>query len=164
LICDRDCKTAMSVIENLLVTDPDNALANHGMETAAIQCGNLTRAFEAGILLLQKSYPLNKEDVNKIEKIFNDQGFYAAHAEIIKKLEIMAEKEYITNMEFAWRYYLINQDDKAIEWLEKAFEAHENLAYISTGLPNFTRLYNNPRFIEILNKMGLPEIKTESNN
>ena len=108
------------------------------------------------MLYLSGLYPLDEDDVNEIEKIFKAQGFNAATAEIIKRLEIKSKDEYIPYSAIAWRYYLINQDNEALECLEKAFEAHENLVYISAGLPYYSRLYENPRFISIVEKMNLP--------
>ena len=58
-------------------------------------------------------------------------------------------------------YYFINEDDKAIESLEKFAEMHQTDPDIVTGFCNYTRLYDNPRFIAICEKMNLPLPKTE---
>jgi len=43
----------------------------------------------------------------------------------------------------------------AIDWLEKAYEDHEpNLPYI--GVPQFDPLHSDPRFQDLLRRMGLP--------
>jgi hypothetical protein len=52
---------------------------------------------------------------------------------------------------------MLNQDDKVMEWIEKAVEVHDaDLWALGAKVYNFTRLYDNPRFIEILQKMNLP--------
>jgi len=162
LIMGGDCKSAISVLTPLLEIDPDNVLANAQMVAAAMQCGDLDMAFKTDISLLKKAfYSLTQADMNEIQKIYDEKGYYAANMKIIRKLEILAEKEYVPNNEFAFRYYFINNDEKAMDWLEKAFEAHENIVSINTRYFDLTRLYNNPRFIEILNKMNLPLPKTD---
>jgi adenylate cyclase len=49
------------------------------------------------------------------------------------------------------------REDKALDWLEKGFELHDpNLPFCAFCLMGFNRLYANPRFIEIAEKMNLP--------
>ena len=58
-----------------------------------------------------------------------------------------------------------NQQEKALDWLEKGFEIHDpNMPYIATGFSNFDQLHDNPRFIAILEKMNLPPGKDYANN
>jgi hypothetical protein len=57
----------------------------------------------------------------------------------------------------AMNYYYINQDEKAIEWLEKGFEMnHPHMSYVFLRFWDFSRLWNDPRFIDIARKMNLP--------
>jgi TolB-like protein len=158
LIMGGDCKSAMSVVAPLLEKEPDNALANAQLWAAAWQCGDLDLLFSINITGITF---LTQDEVSEIQKIYNEKGFYAAYSEIVMKLEILAEKAYIPNNSFAFMYYIINNDEKALDYLEKAVEAHENITNINTKYLGFPRLYNNPRFIEILNKMNLPLPKTE---
>jgi hypothetical protein len=51
----------------------------------------------------------------------------------------------------------VNQPNKAMEWIEKAFEIHDpNMVYITTRMYSFDPLFSNPRFINIIKKMNLP--------
>jgi Tfp pilus assembly protein PilF len=158
LLCGGDCASALSVLENVVASDPDNFLAYNYIHPAAFQCGDLDKVFEADKHML----PLEEEAINEIEKIFNEKGFYKAYEELTRQLEILAEKIYIPHTDMAFRYYMINQDDKAIEWIEKAAELGEpSIAWIGIKAWNFTRLYDNPRFIEVLKKMNLPLPKSD---
>jgi len=57
----------------------------------------------------------------------------------------------------AIRYNLLNQYDKTMDWLETGYETHDqNMPYMGTGLCDFDSLYDNPRFIAIVEKMKLP--------
>ena len=161
LICDRDLNTALSILEDLLASDPNNYLANYGLYTAAFQLGNLNFAFKAGMILIKSDHIINEVDVERIENLFNEQGFNAATAEIARLYEKIAKNQYVQSLTIVDAYYQIKQDEKAMEWLEKGYEMHDNLAYITTGLSNYTRLYNNPRFIALCEKMNLPLPKTD---
>ena len=164
LICKWDGATAISFLENLLAKDPKNFMYNRIIAAATFQCGDLNRHLEATINSLKVGFAdaFDDEELDNIEKIYNGNGFNPAYAEIVQKLEILHEKGIIVPTDIAFGYYVINQDDKAIEWIEKGFEMHDaNVLYLGTGLYSYTRLYRNPRFIEVLNKMNLPLPKSD---
>ena len=147
-----DCETAMSVLENVIASDPDNFLAQNYIFNAAFTCGDLDKVFEADKHML----PLKEEAIYGIDKIYHDKGFNAAYTEITRQLEILADKVYIRPSDMACRYYMINQDNKAIDWIEKGAEVHEPGIMFSCSTNLFSRLYNNPRFIALMKKMNLP--------
>jgi hypothetical protein len=123
------------------------------MEMAAFHGGNIDRVFEAEKRLI----PIGDEAMNGIERIYNEKGFTPAIEEGMKQLEVIAEKKYVVPVDAACKYYIINQDEKVLEWLEKGFEQRDpNMAFIGTPWLGFKRLYNNPRFIKIVEKMNLP--------
>jgi hypothetical protein len=153
-----DCASAMSVLENVLASDADYFLAQSYIQTAAFQFGDLDKAFEADKYML----PLKEEAINEIEKIYQVKGFNAAYTEITKQLEIVAEKVYIPPGDMAWRYYMINQDDKAIDWIKKGTAIHQpGIVFLCSTSYLFNRLYDNPRFITILKKANLPLPKSD---
>jgi hypothetical protein len=52
---------------------------------------------------------------------------------------------------------MVDQPDKAMDWLEKGFEVRDQrMPYIATHGFLFEPLFDNPRFIAILEKMNLP--------
>ena len=52
---------------------------------------------------------------------------------------------------------MVKQYEKAMEWIEKGFVLHDpNVPYIPSGYYNLIHLYDDPRFIEIVEKMNLP--------
>ena len=161
LICGRDYDSAIPLIEKILASDPNNFLANVAMEYAAFPAGNLNLAFQAGMIYIKSLYSIDEEDLNRIEKLFNEQGFEAATAKIAEMLNSLTKTQYVAPGDIAFKYYQIHQDDKAMDWLEKGYEMHDNMAYVNTGFGNYTRLYNNPGFIDILNKLNLPLPKSD---
>ena len=63
---------------------------------------------------------------------------------------------YVTPWQIATLYTRAGKNDEALDWLEKAFEAHDpNMPYISVD-PIFDSLRDNPRFQDLLRRMNLP--------
>jgi tetratricopeptide (TPR) repeat protein len=161
--CVGDCETAMVYYEKILANDPEHALANDNIADAAYQCGEYERGWEAEKLFYIQNSIIDKDEITKIEEIFYNQDFIAAYEEMVRYLEGLAESGNVgpVNMlgpgTMAFMCYLTNQDDKAIKWLEKGFEMHHPIMpYLFTGFWDWSRLYVNPRFIKIAEKMNLP--------
>jgi len=153
LVCLDDCETALTHLEKVVATDHEHVLAYGNIESAAYRCKDYSRTFEAVLLIL----PLEEDSLKEIEAIFDEHGFVAAYEEIMHHMEALALNSYVVPVEMAYRYVMANQYDKAMDWVEKGFELHDqNMPYIATGIYNLDPLHNNPRFIEILQKMNLP--------
>ena len=75
----------------------------------------------------------------------------------MKHKEKYAENNPIGFMEMAGGYIIADQPDKAMDWIEKGFEVRDQgMPYIATHLFLFEPLFDNPRFIDIAEKMNLP--------
>jgi len=157
LLCDHKYKDAMNLLDSMLAIDPDDLLTNSLMENAALFCGDSAKSFKACLVYAPQWFGFNEESINHLEMTYNKSGYYAAYSEYLQQLEILFDKKYAPPGNIALGHYFINQDDKALEWIEKASELHDTgIPYIGTGLWNCTRLYDNPRYIEVLRKMNLP--------
>lgn len=67
-----------------------------------------------------------------------------------------AKEQYVSPMAFAVAYSNLNEKDPAFEWLEKAYQERSPwLTYIKYD-PQFDNLHSDPRFAELLRKIGLP--------
>jgi len=57
----------------------------------------------------------------------------------------------------AFRYLVADRPDKAMDWVEKGFEMHDPIMpYNTTPARYFDRLFGDPRFIAVCEKMKLP--------
>jgi hypothetical protein len=66
-----------------------------------------------------------------------------------------AKGQYKDPMGVAFRYLDGGDKDRAMDWLYKAYEAHDpSLAYV--GRPHWDRLRGDPRFEALLRRIGLP--------
>ena len=156
-----DCSTSISVSEEITADDPGNYMANNEIVIAAYLCKEYDKAINADKFCLP-IFNVNEDEIKEIERIYNEQGFVSAYEKIMEYLEKFAENNPITFMDMAMRYIMADQPDKAMDWVEKGYEMHDpQMTYIATKIYTLEPLFNNPRFISILNKMNLPLPKSD---
>ena len=149
------CETALVHLEKIVAVDPENVMANNIIELAAFRCKDYKRAFRAAKYIL--GFIIEEDVFKKIERILDEQGFTSAYVEIAQQMEAYVENNPIAPIELAVRYIYANMPDKAMDWLEKGFELRDpNMPYIATPIYNLDPLHDNPRFIDIVEKMNLP--------
>jgi TolB-like protein len=155
LIGIGDCETALAVAEEVVAIDPEHWLANSVIGEAAFQCGNYKRGFEADIICLK---PILEQAIIKIiQGIYKEKGLAAAYKEISLQLEVYAENNPLGPLGMAISYIKWNQFEKVLDWLEKGYEMHDpQMIYITTHMYHFEPLFDNPRFLDIVEKMNLP--------
>ena len=147
----------LSVIEEVLEVLPEHTLANNQLEKAAFQIGDYERVVKAA----KYHIPLKEEAFIEAEKIFKEQGFIPAYSELLRQVEVEMLNDFIIQPPtLACKFHMIGQYDKAMYWIEKGYEIHSpSLVFMVTGFYDFKHLYDNPRFIDIVNKLKLPQPK-----
>ncbi len=156
LLCVGDCKNALIQAEKIIADDPGHYLANSIILCAAIRCKEYDKVIKADSHLLPV-FNFKEDDIKEFERIYSEQGLIKAYEKVMKHLEKFAENNFISPFEIAIRYMMVNQPDKALEWIEKGFELHDpSMAYFTTSFYSFDPLFSNPRFISICEKMNLP--------
>ncbi len=152
----EDWETALAYGEKVTAVNPESFMGNTSIELAAFRCGDYNKVMEAAKYVFAAKE--EEVDFKEVERIFGETGFVAAYEEILRQLEVLAQKGYfLAPVEMAYRYMMVDQPDKAMEWIEKGFEVRDPvMPYIATTAFLCEPLFDNPRFIEILQKMNLP--------
>ena len=70
-------------------------------------------------------------------------------------LQRAAEDGYVGPSEFAKVYAELGDADTAIEWLERAYEAHDGVEMLEAW-PGYDSLRGEPRFEALVSRMGFP--------
>ena len=92
-----------------------------------------------------------------IEQKAREEGIQAAYEEIVNQLDILGPANFQKPVHMANRYTFLNQYDKAMDLLELGFEMHDsNMPYIACGYGDSEPLYDDPRFIALMEKLHLP--------
>lgn len=69
---------------------------------------------------------------------------------------LAADSTFVMPVEIAIQHLFAGLNDRALEWLERSFEAHDpNMPYIGIW-PMFDPLHDHPRFQDLLRRMNLP--------
>jgi len=154
-----DCETAMAPVEKVLAIDPENFIANIILGCVAFHCGDYDKFIEAErhVLFVYSRGELEEDDFKEIEKIYDNQGFFTAYEEILHQWEELADNGYAGPVDMALVYLRGNRQEKAMDLCEKGYEIRDpNIPYLATKTIPSDSLYNNPRFITLLEKLNLP--------
>jgi len=77
--------------------------------------------------------------------------------ELIDKLEYISKSRYVSPFNFALIYTELQEHDQAFRWLDKAYEERSDLLSWLKVVPAFDRLRSDPRFQELLERIGLAQ-------
>lgn len=81
-----------------------------------------------------------------------------------KKLEELLEQEkrsYVPPTAIASVYLGLGEEEKAVDWLEKAYEVRDGDVFLLNTWPTYDSIRTNPRFIKLIDRIGYPTINTE---
>ena len=81
-------------------------------------------------------------------------GRHQAAEAALKELIAMGAKD--SGFQIAEVYAYLGEDDKAMDWLERAYQHHDSGLTFLKADPLFNNLHQNPRYIQLLEKMQLP--------
>jgi TolB-like protein/Tfp pilus assembly protein PilF len=95
------------------------------------------------------------EIVKALEQGYIEGGFKRAMISYNKVAELRFKTTYWSPMAIAKIYLIAGENDKAIKWLQKAFEVHDPILPYFLD-PILDNLREDPRFQEIARKMDLP--------
>lgn len=114
---------------------------------------------EECIAAAQKMLDVRKEIAPTMKAVLAHAHAYAGnHGEaekIANEVIALSEKTYVAPSFIALIYALLNERDKAFEWLEKAYNERDRFLPHFKVAPYCDNLRLDPRFKELLKKMGL---------
>ncbi len=76
---------------------------------------------------------------------------------LLVELEEWARGEYVDAVSVALVHLALGQDDEVLSWLERGYEQHAFLMTWMGSNPRFARLRPDPRFQDLLRRIGFPE-------
>lgn len=143
----------LNMLEKLRKTEPGGPLTLSTLKSAYHQKGMYKKAIE----IWQAAYEINNDN-EAIKTLKNGyaKGGYSFALKSLAELMIKRSKtKYITPWQIATLFTRAGMKNEAIDWLEKALEAHDpNMPYINVD-PIFDYFRNEPRFKAMIKKIGL---------
>ncbi|MCG2461367.1 helix-turn-helix domain-containing protein [Flavobacteriaceae bacterium F89] len=153
LMYSRQFNKAIIVLDKTLKKAPTDPVALSTLKTAYHMKSMYPEALTIWKLSFEaKGDPLAVEALQKGERA---NGYPGALEALAKMLIRRSDTTYVTPWQIATLYTRAGNKEKAITWLEKAYEARDNnMPYIGVD-PIFEIMHSDPRFQDLLEKMNL---------
>jgi tetratricopeptide (TPR) repeat protein len=149
----RQYDDAISMLRKILETAPDDSIALSTLRSAY----HMKQMYKEALEIWKASYTAkgDREAVEALDRGFAEAGYRGALRRVADMFVARSQKTYVTPWQIATLYTRAGMNKEAIDWLEKAYQAHDqNMPYISVD-PIFDEMRNEPRFQDILRRMKL---------
>ena len=114
--------------------------------------------YKEALEIWRQSFELRQDsEAIKVLNKGNIEGGYSVALKRVAELMIKRSKtKFVTPWQIATLYTRAGMKDEAFKWFEKAYEAHDpNMPYLNCD-PIFDVLRGDPRFRDLIKKIGLP--------
>jgi serine/threonine protein kinase/Tfp pilus assembly protein PilF len=146
---------AIALLRDTLKTSPNHAIALSTLRSAY----HMKHMYNEALEIWKASYAA-KGDHEAEEALalgFKEAGYQGALQHVAEMFVSRSRTTFVTPWQIATLYTRAGKNNEALEWLEKAYPAHDqNMPYISVD-PIFDNLRNEPRFQDLLRRMKLPK-------
>ena len=153
---DRKYNKAIEQLQKAIAVDPDFPLPHFYLGRAYL----ITGKFEEGIAELEKLAVIYKRNAFTLAAL----GYAYAVAgrtddarELLAELKERAKQKYTSPYWVVFAYVGLGEKDEAFEWLEKSYEDHWGHLAILKVNPFFDSLRSDPRFADLLRRVGIPK-------
>lgn len=144
---------SIKLFNDALQIYPDYNFALSNMGEALYLSGHVEEALKKykAYFSVMKLFDVAEATERGIKEGSNEKAFvYMAEA-----LERQYHDNYWTPVEISWRFVQARDKNRALDWLEIGYEKHDqNMPYLCW--PLFDPIRDEPRFLDIARKMGLP--------
>jgi tetratricopeptide (TPR) repeat protein len=148
----RQYERALEELARVRELDPDYA----GLEVMAAYAGlgRLEEAHLAHVAFYERSGPPCDWMREALERGWGEGGW---NASIRTLAEAAREREGYSPLLVAAWYSSIGETDEAFDWLERGYREHDPAMFLLKVLPAFDPLHSDPRWDDLLRRMGFPE-------
>lgn len=156
----RDYDGAIAIQRMMLQKHPDDGYYHEYLFEAYAQKGMQKEAIQE----MQQTFSLFglSEGATRVQRAYTIAGYRAAIRQVAKECEDLqsAKQAFVPGM-LAHFYTILGEKDRAFYWLQQAYK-HREMIGIDGGLycmktdPLFDPLRSDPRFSDLLRRMGLP--------
>jgi tetratricopeptide (TPR) repeat protein len=157
---DRSIEEAQKAID----LDPNVSMAYNVMVRAFAEKKMCRQAIEMGqqakVISEQKGLQMSKEHPFSLASLGYAYGVagqtYEAR-QILDELKGLSTKGYISPNHLAVVHAGLGEKDQALEYLEKTYQERDEMQRFIRLSPIFDNLHSDPRFIDLLRRVGLPQ-------
>jgi tetratricopeptide (TPR) repeat protein len=154
LMYARRYDEAIALLRKTLEGSPHDLVALSTLRSAY----HMKKMYPEALEIWKKSYA-ERNDLKAEEALargFVEAGYQGALRRVAETLIARSRTSYVTPWQIGTLYTRAGMPKEALEWLEKAYRAHDpNMPYISVD-PIFDGLRSAPGFQDLLRRMNLP--------
>ena len=150
----RQWDPAIAQVRKTLELDPSFSYGSYTLATAYVQKG----AYQEALAELNRALPLSADWAYIISELGYVHAVLGNRAEALRAIEQLKERrarEHIDPVLIAYIYVALGDKEQAFAWLEKGYEERSGLMCWIEIEPKFDSLRSEPRFAELLRRMGL---------
>lgn len=150
----RDYDRAIEQAKKALQLDPDYYRTHFWLTRVYAQKGMYTEAIAESEKVLQA---MSDSSVGLTELAYSlaAGGRQAEARKILRRLEKKAQHDFVPAYNFAVIRLALSEQDKALYYLQKAYQERDWAIVVLSVEPRFDRLRPDPRFRELVRKVGL---------
>jgi TolB-like protein/predicted Ser/Thr protein kinase len=153
LMYARRYDDAIAILRDTLRTSPNDLVALSTLRSAF----HMKHMYKEALEVWKASYAArgDHEAEEALARGFAEDGYRGALQRAAETLAVRSRTSYVPPWQIGTLYTRAGEKDKALEWLEKAYKAHDqNMPYIAVD-PIFDILRDDPRFQDLLRRMKL---------
>ncbi len=154
LMYARRYDDAIEHLRETLRTAPTDPMTLSALKSAY----HLKGMYEEALEIWKTSFAAkgDREAAEALARGYAEAGYSGALSRVAEMMIERSRTTFVTPWQIGTLYTRAGKNDESLEWLEKAYEAHDsNMPYISVD-PIFDNLRDNPRFQDLLRRMNLP--------
>ncbi len=151
----RDYPAAAHFARQALVVDPEFWIAQLHLAQVAVELGDYDLALDA----LNKAGRLSAGNTKALSLrgyIFAKTGRTGEALEILQTLEAIARERFVPPYAMALVHAGLGHTGLALDWLDRAFDAHDVHLVFLTIDPKWDPFRTEPRFADLLKRCGFP--------
>ena len=145
-----DLDPNVSMAYNIMV----RAFAEKKMFKQAIEMGQRAEALSRQKRLVSKEYPISLASLGYAYAV---SGQVDEARQKLNDLKELSAEAYVSPKHFAVIHAGLGEKDQALEYLEKTYQERDEMQRFIKVSPIFDNLHSDPRFIELLSRVGLPK-------
>jgi TolB-like protein/DNA-binding winged helix-turn-helix (wHTH) protein len=150
----RQYELAIAQYQKILEKEPSYPDAHNQLAVAYRQKG-MPEQSVAEYLQEQTLLGATPDQIAALKEAYARSGMRGFWLTVVEFMQ-SSEQTNISPYQIASYYSILDKRDESFEWLRKAYEAHDGgLVAIKTD-SDFDNLHSDPRFAELLHRMGLP--------
>lgn len=146
---------AIAQLQRALDMDQNFAAAHRVLQASYEQkemYSDAIREYEANRISSGKNSDRARKQSAELAEAFRSGG---SEGYWHKRLDLLRKNSNASSYSLAQVHAMLDEPDDSLLWLEKAFEqSSPNMIYLGVD-PRFQRLRNNPRFVDLLRRIGL---------